>query len=126
MSVRPQGQRLITIDDSLRQRLIDLLRRIVESSDIQHYDEAGEVVYAGLVQLGVVEGAESSPILYANGELAALVRLVDTLDQMFSVIGNCPTEEQNLKRLAWEQVAAEAHTAYQILTTHNQMLRQNR
>ncbi len=99
-----------------RQHLTGLLLRIAESGDVQHYDEIGEATYAALFQLGVVEDTTDSNILGTEDEVAALDRLIDMLDQMFNVIGNCPAEEQNLKRNSWLQVTDQARAAYLILT----------
>jgi hypothetical protein len=104
-------------DIRARQHLADVLRHITENTEPPNFDEIGEAAYAALFQLGVTETSGDENILRTANEISSLQRVIDGLDQMFNVIGNCPDEEHNLKRIVWGDVATHAQAAYEILTT---------
>jgi hypothetical protein len=103
-------------DIRARKHLIEVLRQLAENREPQSFDATGEAAYAALFQLGVVEGSFGQAMLRTSAEAESVARVLDSLDQMFNVIGNCPDEERNLKRIAWSQIADQAQTVCEILT----------
>ena len=86
---------------SERAKLMNLLGWVAGHPEVADVDDAAERTLSAIGDLALADDlpAEDHLILESLGEL---------LNELVETVGNCETEERNLKALLWSQAAADA------------------
>ena len=96
-----------------RARLILLLSWMSSHPSVSDLDEVSTLALDGLRSC-----LRSDPNAIAAGEREAVERVAFILDVLLGTVGNCETEERNLKSRLWLDAGASAEMAHSLLGTN--------
>lgn len=94
-----------------QKRLLHLLQWISTHPSVLDVDETSELAMNELARYSGEDNAAACD----EAQLEALEGVADLLSELLDVVGNCETEEKNLKLRLWSEIVSRAQTACDVL-----------